>query len=58
MYDRLIDNDPDLSDEIVKAKLKRDIANTLLSPYIDTSLIKSQKDRINLTGNLSNEGGE
>ena len=58
MYDRLIDNDPDLSDEIVKAKLKRDIANTLLSPYIDTSLIKSQKDRINLLGNLSNEGGE
>jgi hypothetical protein len=58
MYDRLIDNDPDLSDEIVKAKLKRDIAYIELSPYIDTSLIKSQKDRINLIGNLSNEGGE
>ena len=59
MYDRLIDNDPDLTDDMLKLKIKRDIAEKVLSPYIDVDLISSTKTKIELKGNLNeNEGGE
>ena len=58
MYDRLIDNDPDLTDDILKLKIKRDIATEISSPYIDISLIKTKKAKIELEGNLKDEGGE
>ena len=58
MYDRLIDNDPDLTDDILKLKIKRDIATEVSSPYIDISLIKTKKAKIELEGNLKDEGGE
>ena len=57
MFDRLIDNDPDITDEMVKAKLKTNIATRLLSPYIDTDLIKKEEENIILNGNLNKEGG-
>lgn len=55
MFDRLIDNDPSI-DEMVKAKLKTNIATISLSPYIDTDLIKKEKQNIILNGNLDKEG--